>query len=656
MNGFAGTVQSERQLPPSQLAAQLDPVLALLAHRGRHAPARWNDSLAACGVFGGQPASAADFPRDVQGAVIAWHGHLHNRKQVARETANTLHMPDATDAEFALAAWRRWGPGCLDRLLGDFAFAIWSPATREIFAARDANGLRPLFYSATCNRFWFSSEVRALLAAHGVSREIEEATVADFLLWWSDYAEMEQTFFRDIRRLPPGHLLRWGPAGIQVQPFVKMDFQRKVIFAHREDYAERFQELFREAVRCRLDTELPTGILLSGGLDSGAVTATAAQIQRSQLRAYTGAIPYATDESPLAAETARHCGVVQKILVTPPTRVDDLLPAYISRQASPVADLGFANDRTLFAAARADGCRTILTGDGGDELLGTPVVYIADLIRTGRWVQALDHARNFSRLEARTLSATLRDALRLVAPDLVRKAVLQMKWRKTPTWIAVELARRTCLLQRLRRPSRREPFSAISMAEDYRALVRGRRVLMDEARELEAAHLGITLSYPFLDQRLIEFLFAIPWQMRMIGTRNKWLVRDWKGLLPPAVRELAGKPSYDEYWDETKARSNWNPAGLAGNPAAERYVNFAAWEQAEPAANHAPGGGRLLTLWTLQRFLEWLNQFGSMHTACHEAASRNARELTGSKSARQGADGTTTPEAFGHASANDQSV
>lgn len=604
MSGLAGILHLRPQ--GTRWREEFQAVSRALNHRG--SPCLYADARTVLSTFS-RSGSSGSIPRDGRGRRILWHGTLHNRKEILRKLL--LKPSDAGhDSRIALAAWGQWGPAALQHLIGDFSFAIWDPSAAELFAARDPGGLRPFFFSRQQEQFSFASEVRALLQAPGVSRDLDEHRIADFLLWWSDYPDQERTFFEDIHRLPPGCWLRWNRQGLTVQTAWKLDVHRRVIYPKTSDYQERFQEMFCEAVRCRLQHHAPTGIFLSGGLDSSAVAVQAARLG-GNLRAYTGKVPDAADESHLAAAVALHAGIPHQIFLVPPTAVGPHVESFVARQASPVADLGFVNDNLLIAAAQKDGCRTLLTGDGGDEALGSPIGYLADLIRTGRLLQLRSVLKALAGFHSRSEASLVKAALLLLAPRWCKRAARFWRWREAPAWIHPELARRTNLLQRLRRVPAEEQLASISATEDFVALFRGRRIWMDEAREIEAAHHGVSFTYPFLDRRLMEFLFAIPWDVRMQGARNKALLRNWKGLLPPAIREIRAKANYASYWEQTTSLSDWSPGGLQPRLAFERFLNpdfftTAASGKKGPVLRTAPP----VTFWTTHRFLLWLHQYG----------------------------------------------
>lgn len=614
MSGLAGIVSLADRFPVSAVREQFQPALAALAHRG--SPVCHTTEKSVLAVF---PPRWASEPADplvvhpLSSCTLAWDGRLDNRSELHR-----LLFPDEpvrrSDAALVLAAWLAWGERTPERLLGDFVFVVWDARQRSLFAARDALGLRPFFYSLANGRFVFASETRALLQLPGIPRTLDERMVSEFLLWWSAYPEVERTFFRQIRRLPPAHWLRWDASGLCVQPYWKLDPARQVIPARESEYAERFLELFYEAVRCRLQAARPAALFLSGGLDSAAVACAAARLGAAgSLIAFTGRAAAIADESPLASEVTRHAGIQHRILELSPAGFGPWLETCIARQAAPIADIGTGNDMLLAQAARQDGCRMILTGDGADELFGSPIHYLADLLRSGRLITAVRSLRPMARYNGYAPAYLLKSSLRLLLPRGILRLGKMVKWRQAPPWIAPGLAERTRLLSRLHTVAAKPRFDSIHATEDYFAFIRGRRIWMDEARELHAATSGVTYCYPFYDRRLLEFMFAIPWHTKHAGARNKIFLRNARDLLPPALQEISEKAGYARYWEQPGFLSD-SACGLSALLAEQVHLdsllNLPVVRGIVNGSVRLPREQTYVTLWGLQRFLLWFRHYG----------------------------------------------
>ncbi|MGH9678171.1 MAG: asparagine synthetase B family protein, partial [Candidatus Acidiferrum sp.] len=175
-----------------------------------------------------------------------------------------------TDAQLLLHAYEAWGEACLDHLLGDFAFAIWDARRQQLFCACDQFGIKALYFVEVDHSFIFSNTLDCLRLHPSVSDRLNDAAIADFLLFGMNY-DPASTSFADIRRLPRAHALRWSPvSGLQLREYWRPPTDEAIRYQRRGDYIEHFNELLTKAVDDRLRTD-KVGILLSGGLDSSSV-------------------------------------------------------------------------------------------------------------------------------------------------------------------------------------------------------------------------------------------------------------------------------------------------------------------------------------------------------------------------------------------------
>lgn len=541
MSGLAGILVAGGELaPPATLLPEFEQMMASLAHRGRDSATSWKGQGGLLGALAlhTTPESAREqqpLEDPESGLVIVWDGRLDNRAELFPQLGTG--GAELSDAALVLRAFARWNENAVPRLVGDFAFAVWDSRRRALFAARDAFGLKPFFYCAGPGRFYFASEVQALARLPGVSPEVDDETVGEFLLGWTDFPRIHRTFYRHIERLPPAHCLRWSAGRLEIERHWRADPGRRVRYARREDYAQEFGRLFARAVECRLRSSSPVAVFLSAGLDSGAVCSAAAKLcsPAAGLRAYSVAREDARDESALAARVAQELGVPCDRV--PPATSEDLnaLASRLAIHASPFFEEGWAQEENLLGRAAKDGVRVVLTGDGGDELFNDPWAYIADLARGLRWAKLLREIGPRARYYRRTPLDALGYALLHLAPAPLVRLWRKLRPRALPEWIDPRFADRIGLGERLREVRSKLPFDSLCAETDHHALTRGRMVMMHEQREWAAAQQGIEYRFPFYDRRLIEFLFAIPYERKSEAGRPKGLLRDAPGLLPATL-------------------------------------------------------------------------------------------------------------------------
>jgi asparagine synthase (glutamine-hydrolysing) len=581
LSGIAGVAHAGAGLlEPAHVS--LDRLLAAMAHRGgvtlpsngrpsailREATgtghgATWSDPSCALGIqflprtpedaFDRQPLCDAE-----SGCVLVWDGRLDNREELA--AALECHAAQLPDSALVLRAFLRWREQCAARLLGDFAFAVCDARTQSLYAARDIMGVRPLFYHSSPQLFACASEVQALFTLPGVSRAPDEVMAGEALLWWSAFSPVERTFFRDVRRLPPAHWLCWSAQGLRVERYWDIDPCRQIRYRRQQEYLDEYADLLRRSVACRLRSARPIGIFLSGGMDSSALASVAGQLapEPSAHAFHMQLVDDANDESPLAELVARQANLPFHAVPLHGENVLGELEPNLQLHQTPLADLAFLNDLTLLHRAAQRGCGAIFTGDGSDEVFSFPWAFVADLVRGGRWLRLARTLGPYARYFGRTPLYFLKNSMRYAVPRAALQIWKRGKWNAPPPWIAPDFSRRSCLLERLRALPAPRKFPSISAQEDYVTLTRGRRVITDERRELEAARLGLEYRFPFYDRRMLEFMFAVPWEEKVDGWLVKPFLRKAPGLLPPELQRARRKANYTQYEARLQRSQNWN--------------------------------------------------------------------------------------------------
>jgi asparagine synthase (glutamine-hydrolysing) len=576
---------------------------------------QWNHQLCALGALRSPHVAALE--RESQpvvdtstGCALVWDGRLDNREQLTTE----LEAPSGfSDAPLVLRAYLHWGEDCAARLLGDFVFAVWDPRSRSCFVARDVMGVRPLFYSAGDGWLCFASEVQALLALPGISDEPDDVMMGEALLWWSSFPQIERTFYRQVRRLPPAHWLRWRGAGLEIHRYWDIDPRRELAYPSRQEYRQHFRELLVRAVARRMRLTDRAVVLVSGGADSSAVLTAAARVARDKVCAHNyQLLDDPSDESPLAEAAAREAGVPLQVFPLAIGNVLDEIEPFLRPRTAPLADLNICNQVGLLVRGARAACDTMLTGDGSDELFVLNWSYPADLFRTLQWGKLLRDLPPYARYLDRTPAFLLRQALRYAAPRPWRALWKRLKWRKAPPWVHPDFARHTGLLERLRQVAPRRPFPYLSVAENYEAMMRGRRVIVDEVREQWAARVGVEYRYPYYDREMLEFMYAVPLRHHFAGWRGKSFLYEEPELLPAPIRGLQRKADYGLTETRHWRAQNWpslRPLFEAPPRRAAEYVHL-------PTARECLAGvlgegdffQRITTL-NLAVFFSWLRQW-----------------------------------------------
>jgi len=492
--------------------------------------------------FEQQPLWSAD-----RSACLVADVRLDNRSDLARELQ--LVQPEAlADSAFLLEAWLRWGSACVDHLTGAFAFAVWTPSRQELFAARDHAGERPLFYHRSDTLFALASMQTGLLALPGVPREWNESHIAAWLAGVKP--DRTDSFFRSIRAVPPGHFVRTTAEGVECRQYWHPLNARPIRFKRDEEYAEALRELLDRATEARLRSVKPIGSLLSSGLDSGAVTASAARLlgeRGDNLTAFTS-VPrpefdgacrqgFIAHEASGAAEVCRLYTNVKHALVD--SRGYDLLALIRSWSDLQGEPPGNAVNK-LWAAAILDRARqqdigVMLEGAFGNGTISWSTWSIlGDSFRRGRWLHLARTIHSLRGHNALSMKTALRYSTRSFVPAwLTRRLLSGARLSALPTTLLrEEWIRRFNIEERIFDSIYKRPLDPRQDQADLFEYYD-----FGSGRVANEALTGIQFRDPTGDRRIYEFCFSIPQEQYLAQGHSRSLIRRAMiGRLPDSVR------------------------------------------------------------------------------------------------------------------------
>ena len=468
---------------------------------------------------------------------VVQNGELYNYRELRAELERAGHrFRTHGDTEVLVHLYEQEGLEFARRLRGMFAVALWDAPRRRLVLARDRYGIKPLYYHANSRGgLEFASELRALPRG-----EIDLDALEAFLAFNSIPAPL--TIFRDARKLPPGHLLVWEAGETRIERFARpapaaLDDLRD------DDEAELIEELrarLRDSVRAHLVSDVPVGVLLSGGIDSSALTALAAQESHEPVRTFSiGFEERSFDELGDARLVAERYGTQHRELVLRPDAAL-LLPALAEAFDEPFADSS-ALPTYLVSQLAAQDVKVALSGEGGDELFGGYYTYVADQLA----LRAGGAARLARPLVERLPTSTARASFDYKAKRFVRGAHLpplerHHAWKEifSPEARAELTGRRHAFdpvdLYRARfaETEGAEPLARLQDVDLGIYLVDDLLVKTDRA---SMAH-SLEARVPFLDPAVTNFAAALPAKHRVHGLRKKVLLR--KAVAPLVPREI----------------------------------------------------------------------------------------------------------------------
>jgi asparagine synthase (glutamine-hydrolysing) len=534
--------------PPGVRAERgiLERMVATLGHRGPDAVGYHVADRVALGVArlrvidlvtGDQPLAGED------GAVhVALNGEIYNFRELReRLRARGHRFTTRSDTEVIAHAWEDAGEACVDDLEGMFGLALWDRRRQALFLARDRMGEKPLYYAQAGGWLVFGSELRAVLAHPAVSREVDPAAVVRYLTY--DFVPDPHTIVRGVRKLPPAHALIAADDKVDVRGYWEIPY-RPEPSVDAATWARAIAGALDASVGARLASDVPLGCLLSGGIDSTAVAATAARLAPGLRTFSVGYAASRHDERGWARLAAEALGTRHAELVIGPADVANVLPRLGALLDEPIADMAFVPLHLLARFARRE-VTVALTGDGGDELFGGYPAMAAEW-----WSGA------FGRLPAPVRAALARlgpPAERLSAPlgGFLRTLVDDAAARNQALLGGVPASRQAALLDGDARAALAavDPYADVEAAlagcadDDPRArllhrycklYLAGQNLATADRASMAAS---LELRAPFLDHRLVELVGRIPAGLRLqgFGRLKRLLKRAVADRLPPVI-------------------------------------------------------------------------------------------------------------------------
>ena len=540
MCGICGIVSANGPADPERLAR----MSSKLVHRGPDSDGTFVEGPAALAArrlaiidlaTGDQPIANED-----ESVHVVQNGELYNYRELRAELERAGHrFRTHGDTEVLVHLYEQEGPAFARRLRGMFAVALWDSKLRRLVLARDRFGIKPLYYRTEAAGLEFASELRSLPRG-----EVDLDALEAFLAFNSIPAPL--TIFREARKLPPGHVLVWEDGEARIERYARPS-PVSVDELREDDEAELIEELrarLRDSVRAHLIADVPVGVLLSGGIDSAALAALAAEESDEPVRTFSiGFEERSFDELADARLVAERYDTRHRELVLRPDAAL-LLPALADAFDEPFADSS-ALPTYLVSQLAAQDVKVALSGEGGDELFGGYYTYVADLLaeRTG-------HLAGLARpLVERLPSSTARASLDYKAKRFTRGAHLPPLERHH-AWKEIFSPDARAELT-----GRRHDFDPVDLYRERFAETEGAELLArlqdvdfgiylvdDLLVKTDRASMAHSLEarVPFLDPAVEAFAHALPRRHRVRGLRKKVLLRKAVAPLVPE-RIVRGK-------------------------------------------------------------------------------------------------------------------
>lgn len=548
--GLAGVVDFGCQVESGEAAR----MASLLAHRGPDDCDEWCEpgvalahrrlAILDLSPDGRQPMA------DERGRYRILHnGEIYNYLELRQELeAHGHRFRTQTDTEVIIAAYDQWGRSCVKRFNGMWAFAIWDRERRELFCARDRFGVKPFYYRLKDGRLSFASELKAF-KAQAVPFVANGRVIRDFL----EHALVDhtnETVVEGVNELPAAHTVTFGTQGARFERYWQLELREPPA----GDPVEGFRELFLDSVRLHLRSDVPVGTCLSGGLDSSAIACTVDHFLRTEVEAakpvgerqqvFTAYFEEpGLDERPYAEHVVDRTRALSHPVSFTASELIENLPAIVEAQDEPFRSTSITAQWFVMREARRAGLKVMLDGQGGDEILGGYDGYFpflfADLMLRGRFRTLLAEVGAYRRLRGVSYAQAGGALARPFVPASVQWG---LRARASGAHALLHPA--------LRGQKPALPMDTNTFPDHFRR--RLQVVLTQRLPELlryedrnSMAH-SIEARVPFLDYRLVEFMFSLEPRYLIHQGRAKVILRKAiSDLLPPRISARTDKMGFE---------------------------------------------------------------------------------------------------------------
>ena len=624
INGIALSSRSARQLDSGVVQRMRD----VITHRGPDDEGIYIDGRVGLGhrrlsivdvASGHQPMTNED-----NSLHITYNGEIYNHADFRELLEARGHVyRTVCDTETILHLYEEYGDQCVEHLRGMFAFAIWDQNKRELFIARDRLGVKPLYYAHTDDgSLYFGSEIKTLFEAGALKPELNYSALSDYLA--NHATSGEETLFRDVKRLLPGHTLTWRDGSVQIKKYWDVSFVKRGDEGKSDrDYIAEWSELFRTSVRLRLMADVPLGMFLSGGIDSSAIAAVMSGMVDEPIKTFSVAFAEReANELSYARMVAEAYKTNHHEIVVTPEQFFTALPKLVWHEDEPLAHpssvaLYFVS---LLASKHV---KVVLTGEGSDELLAGYGRYrktILNLSLGSRYssvtpdrVQALVRSSIAGLPASRTRQKLLRSFLN-VTPDIesiyfdnfaVFPIAMQGSLLSAETAERVTIDPYRGVREALKQTDAQSLLDRLLYADIKTYL---HELLMKQDQMSMAT--SVESRVPFLDHKLVEFTCSLPERLKLRGGTTKYILREaMKGILPPAIlsRSKMGFPVPIASWFRGSYREVVEEYVLSERALARGIFNPNYVRQI--VERHQAGENHDERLWSLVNFEIWQRQF-----------------------------------------------
>jgi len=488
--------------------------------------------------------------------VVTYNGEIYNHPELRRELEERGHVfRTRCDTEVLVHGYEEWGVNLLDRLNGQFAFAIYDRNTDTVLIARDRFGVRPLFYAQRKGAFYFGSEIKAILACGEVEASLDRRGIDETFTFWAP--RPPRTAFAGIASLEPGTYGILKDGALWLRRYYELDYPE----AGEEpaDVIEQLDELMLRSVGMRMRADVAVGAYVSGGLDSSITASLAASASPQTLRSFSIAFDDPRfDESDFQREIAGNVGSIHAVAAITHDSIAATFPDVLWHTETPLVRTAPVPMYHLAKLTKDSGIKVVLTGEGADELfLGYDLFKEVSVRRFClRQPASLGRQRLLDRLYPELMSQGR-------GGEFWRRFFLEAGSPSDPLFSHLPRFMLSARAREFYAPEFKSGLGEIDVLGELRASLPARYfgwsslnqaaylemttllspyLLSSQGDRMAMAH-GVEGRFPFLDHRLFEFAAALPTGSRLRGLREKEILRRWASrILPPRIKQRRKQP------------------------------------------------------------------------------------------------------------------
>jgi asparagine synthase (glutamine-hydrolysing) len=496
---------------------------------------------------------------------VTFNGEIYNFPILREQLLKSGHkFRSRTDTEVLVHGYEEWGiEKLVEKLNGIFAFGLWDAKQQRLHLARDRYGVKPLYYCQQGRRLLFGSEIKSLLCDAAVPRRVDPQALLSYVKF--RYCPEPLTLFDQIHKVPPGHWMTCDAEQLSIHRFYNLTFSGDAPHRSEQQWADELRGLLVETVQRQMISDVPVGLFLSGGVDSGGLLAIAKELNPEPIKTFTigfrredQRFEGQPDDIRYAREMARTFKTDHREIILDP-KIVDLLPKVIWHLDDPIADPAAITSYLICQAARAQNTKVLLSGQGGDEVFcGYP------------WHLAIQLSRHYDRLPKVVRSVVQQVLGRLPA---AKGGALTATFRRLRKFNAsaslpfedkligfLSYAYTENLLGLFGKPLAEEILGGVPERAHYELLAQSKRehyinrmLHLDMGTFLPSLNLsytdktsmafGVEVRVPYIDNEIVDFMARVPPELKMRGSVRKYLMkRALHGLLPDTIlhRKKAG--------------------------------------------------------------------------------------------------------------------